>query len=259
MTIAVLATTAASSTVRVSRGHASALLAWSGLWAAGCIALDRLGVSRAGLRVAALQQGHRTGQLGRQHRRRPVSSDKFHLFAAEMSLGCGLNSWFRNSVIIHATSASPLGPFIREEQVLGAFSHEPVVLTLPKEAGYVLYKIGCADNATTGSNGTWPPRLHEKPMVGRCHGCKNGVTDPSVACSHPDQVYERACQDVLFATSLDGPWQRQNLSGFERSVWPWNDVNLGLESHAPILLANGKMRPDAAARRSLSIQPMAHC
>lgn len=173
----------------------------------------------------------------------PANGDKFHLFAAEMSLGCGLNSWFRNSVIIHATSTSPLGPFTREEQVLGAFSHEPVVLTLPKEAGYVLYKIGCADNATTGSNGTWPPRLHEKPMVGRCHGCKNGVTDPSITCSHPDQVYERACQDALFATSLDGPWLRQNLSGFERSVWPWNDVNLGLESHTPILLANGKLMP----------------
>jgi hypothetical protein len=158
----------------------------------------------------------------------PHTSGLYHLYAAEMSLGCGLNSWYRNSVIIHATSTSPLGPFVRKDQVLGAFSHEPVVLTLPRGEGYVLYKIGCADNATTGSNGTWPPRLHEPIMSGRCEGCKDGVTGKSVLCSHPDQVYERECQDALFSKSLGGPWLRQNLSGFGRSDWPWETVNLGL-------------------------------
>ena len=178
----------------------------------------------------------------------PRNSSLFHLFAAEMSLGCGLNAWYRNSVIIRATSSSPLGPFVRQEQVLGAFSHEPVVLTLPKGEGYVLYKIGCADNATTGSNSTWPPRLApkypngtDKLLLGRCLGCANGVTNSSVFCPHPDQVYERECQDALFSPSLTGPWVRQNLSGFGSSDWPWRDVNLGLESHAPIILANGSL------------------
>ena len=41
-------------------------------------------------------------------------------------------------------------------------------------------------------------------MPGRCLGCKNGVTDKAVLCSHPDQVYERACQDALFSPSLNG-------------------------------------------------------
>ena len=50
----------------------------------------------------------------------PKDPKKFHLFAAEMSLGCGLNSWYRNSVIVHATAPSPLGPFVRQEQVLNA-------------------------------------------------------------------------------------------------------------------------------------------
>lgn len=45
----------------------------------------------------------------------PQRKGKFHVFAAEMSLGCGLNSWYRNSRIIHGTAASPLGPFVREE------------------------------------------------------------------------------------------------------------------------------------------------
>ena len=43
------------------------------------------------------------------------------------------------------------------------------------------------------------------------------------------------------APSLNGPWVRQNLSGFAFPEWPWRDVNLGLESHAPILLANGSV------------------
>jgi hypothetical protein len=47
----------------------------------------------------------------------PKDKQLFHLFAAEMSLGCGLNSWYRNSIIIHGTSSSPLGPFVRKEQV----------------------------------------------------------------------------------------------------------------------------------------------
>lgn len=46
----------------------------------------------------------------------------------------------------------------RSRCYMGAFSHEPYVLTLPEGRDYVLYKLGCADNATTGSNATWPCR-----------------------------------------------------------------------------------------------------
>ena len=45
-------------------------------------------------------------------------------FAAEMSLGCGLDAWYRNSVIVHATARSPMGPFQRKSELLPAFSHE---------------------------------------------------------------------------------------------------------------------------------------
>lgn len=152
----------------------------------------------------------------------------YHMFAAEMGLQCGLNSWFRNSIIVHATSATAEGPYRRKEELLTYFAHEPVVVTLPDNAGFVLYKIGCADHAKTGSNGTW---LH-----GPCTGCHNGST--SGLCPPADQSYERACQDVLFAPSLDGPWIRHDLAGFG-SEWNWRDLTLGLESHAPVVLDNG--------------------
>ena len=55
----------------------------------------------------------------------------------------------------------------------------------------------------------------------------------------PTQDYEgRTCQEVLHSTSLNGPWTRHklNLDG-----WDWTDVNLGLESHAPIAFVNGSI------------------
>ena len=41
---------------------------------------------------------------------------------------------------------------------------------------------------------------------------------------------------MLHAASLDGPWTRVPL---DMSGWDWTDVNLGLESHAPVVLDNG--------------------
>ena len=105
-----------------------------------------------------------------------------------------------------ASDTVPLLP-----QVLGAFSHEPVVLTLPKGQGFVLYKIGCADNATTGSNGTFHNRPGDKKLIGRCVGCKNGVTNQSVFCPHPDQVYECASgriQALLFCLATGSDSER---------------------------------------------------
>jgi hypothetical protein len=94
--------------------------------------------------------------------------------------------------------------------------------------GYVLYKIGCADGAVTGSNGTG--------LVGPCTDCSNGTSWPKAHCPPPRQIYERACQDVLHAPHPEGPWERVNLS---LPQWDWVNVNLGLESHAPVVLENG--------------------
>ena len=149
----------------------------------------------------------------------------YHLFAAEMSAGCGLNAWARNSLIRHATAATPLGPFTAREVVLPAFSHEPVVKRLPPSAGggYVMWKIGCADKDETGSNGT--------ALAGPCTGCGNGTT--TAPCPPPNQAtYLRRCQDALFARSLSGPWTRHNLT--LDAQWDWLHLNSGLVSRHDI-------------------------
>ena len=164
----------------------------------------------------------------------PSQPSLYHLFASEVTLGCGLDAWYRNSAIVHATASSPLGPFTRREEILPAFAHEPVVVQLPQSqgGGFVMWKIGCADDAMTGSNGT--------KLRGRCTNCRNGTT-LGEQCPAPDQSYERRCQEALFAEQLHGPWRRVNLTGFGSGQWDWSNLNLGLESHAPVVLANGSI------------------
>ena len=155
----------------------------------------------------------------------PKNKSRWHMFVAEMSGACGLDSWFRNSVIVHATAETPHGPFKREQELMSYFAHEPVLLVLP-HGGYVIYKIGCGDGARTGSEGTG--------LVGPCRGCSNGTTEG--LCPGCTQSYEQVCQDVLYSDSLEGPWARKNLT---LQPWDWQRLNLGLESHAPIVFPNG--------------------
>jgi hypothetical protein len=53
------------------------------------------------------------------------------MFAAQMTNHCGINSWTRNSRIIHAVSDSPGGLFVPEEEVQPVFAHEPTVTRSP--------------------------------------------------------------------------------------------------------------------------------
>eukprot|EP00466_Bigelowiella_natans_P011760 jgi/Bigna1/90097/estExt_fgenesh1_pg.C_620034 len=156
----------------------------------------------------------------------PENDKRWHLFVSEMTQGCGLDSWLRNSRIVHATSDDAMGPYKFEKEIIGFFAHEPTVVKV--DEGYVMYKIGCADGAITGSNGTG--------LVGPCTHCSNGTTFGD--CPGTDQSYERACQDILFAPTLDGPWERQNMS---LAKWNWTEANLGFESHAPVVLENGNI------------------
>ena len=54
---------------------------------------------------------------------------KWLMFVAEMAAHCGLNSWFKNSRIVRAVSASgdPEGPYSPEAVVKSNFAHEPTV------------------------------------------------------------------------------------------------------------------------------------
>ena len=62
------------------------------------------------------------------------TTGRWHLFAAEITNGCGLAHWGSNSRVIHATASTPEGPFTRADQVVGVFAHNPQMVYVPHPA-----------------------------------------------------------------------------------------------------------------------------
>ena len=57
------------------------------------------------------------------------------MVAAEMEYSCGMTVWLSNSQIVHATSKTFDGEYIRQEVVKGGelFSHEPNIVKADKQ------------------------------------------------------------------------------------------------------------------------------
>eukprot|EP01120_Amphizonella_sp_Union-15-10_P006288 TRINITY_DN1990_c0_g1_i2.p1 TRINITY_DN1990_c0_g1~~TRINITY_DN1990_c0_g1_i2.p1 ORF type:complete len:283 (+),score=49.98 TRINITY_DN1990_c0_g1_i2:494-1342(+) len=109
-----------------------------------------------------------------------------------MSFHCGLNSWQRNSVIRHATSPVPQGPYEPAEIIETYFAHNPTIIRAP-DGTYLVYHIGCGDGRsnpiTTCTNGTTPNSLKVSPLA-ECGG---------------------GSSSVLASKSLDGPWVKYDV------------------------------------------------
>jgi hypothetical protein len=52
---------------------------------------------------------------------------KYHMFVAQFANSCPLDYWGSASTIVRAEAAEPLGPFIFQETVVPAFSHNPTI------------------------------------------------------------------------------------------------------------------------------------
>jgi len=111
----------------------------------------------------------------------------YHMYAAEIANHCGLNTWGQNSIIVHATSNTPEGPFTRQDQVMNYFSHNPTVLIAPDNT-ILIYHIG------NGGGGTNPQK------------CTNGSTPSSFLTPTP-HVQGAGDFNVLYSNSPNGPWQ----------------------------------------------------
>ena len=74
----------------------------------------------------------------------PVDRQLYHLFAAEFTVGCGLEYWYPFSRIIRAESThGPTGPYKFAAEVAGTFAHNPQVVYSAAEKLWLLYHIGC--------------------------------------------------------------------------------------------------------------------
>jgi len=157
----------------------------------------------------------------------------FHLFVAEMEgFNCTLNTWQTNSACVHATAATPMGPFERQGVAVGVWCHNPSVLAL-RDGSLALFHIGggagasvgncssaaAAQNASAGGAGAAPgATLH---LAASPAGPWRPSAHPPPACNnpspllHPNGTLFLLCDsNTLFrAPTIDGPWTR---------VWFWN-------------------------------------
>lgn len=119
----------------------------------------------------------------------------FHMYAAEMGLFCGINTWLSNSIVIHATSPDPTRvPFSRASVVQGAFAHEPI-----------------AARASTGEfvvffSAVLPP--NPLPVRGGqpCAGCANGISVAKCGTDSNRNASVMLPTYMVYSENPDGPW-----------------------------------------------------
>jgi len=134
----------------------------------------------------------------------------YHMFAADMTDHCGLNSWQHNSAIRHLVAATPEGPYEQatDSLVLKPFAHNPTVHKAP-DGTYIVFHIG------DGETGSRPPITN----------CTNGTTPVAVAGQQrcgglPRSEIPRAAAQgslvapsALFSPTLGGPWTALKSAG----------------------------------------------
>lgn len=130
----------------------------------------------------------------------------FHMFAADMTDHCGLNSWQHNSAIAHLVSASAAGPYTQASAtpVLPPFAHNPTAHLAP-DGTWLLYHIG------TGT-----------PSAGRpvITNCRNGTTPAALLPAGSEAAGASSCgshddfaPSLLTSKSPDGPWEAAAFPG----------------------------------------------
>ena len=116
----------------------------------------------------------------------------FHMFAADMTEHCGLNSWQHNSAIRHLVSKTPEGPYEPQEIILSSFSHNPTVHKT-QSGHYVIYHIG------KGVHGS-------RPLITTCHNGTTPQESESGFQGPPPPIGSIIVPDMIFSESLRGPW-----------------------------------------------------
>eukprot|EP00658_Telonema_sp_P-2_P054175 TRINITY_DN43119_c0_g1_i1.p1 TRINITY_DN43119_c0_g1~~TRINITY_DN43119_c0_g1_i1.p1 ORF type:complete len:344 (-),score=25.93 TRINITY_DN43119_c0_g1_i1:42-1073(-) len=166
----------------------------------------------------------------------------YHMVSADMEAHCGLDSWQRNSRIVHLTSAKPTGPFVQSDVVLDAFAHNPTLHRAP-DGTWLVYHIG---------NGV--PDSHGPPLK----TCTHGVTPPSTVDDDarlppplPLDVGDEIAPNLLWAARPSGPWNDgRRIAGDAKSC---NNPGPYIFSNGTVLLVCKVTSGDGQKIRQMAI------
>lgn len=150
-------------------------------------------------------------------------TNMWHGYFAEMTNHCTLSSWTTNSIIVHAQSASPTGPFTFVSVVQPAWSHNPLVSRDPSTGDILIAHIGCgkiaAGSQPKNCSNTTADEQEERLLR---RGPLPGL--PPCECPHYGKLPAMSCQtlQVLRSASPDGPWVDETLAWpiTNTSQWP---------------------------------------
>ena len=101
--------------------------------------------------------------------------NRWVMFAAEISMHCGLNSWYLLSRIVRASAADPEGPYEHEAVVVDYLGHQPTLAFDPQRNRWVMFHQGGGGNCSNTS---------------KIAPCTNGSSCHDGRCSAPASVAE---------------------------------------------------------------------
>mmetsp|Transcript_1750 Transcript_1750/g.2409 ORF Transcript_1750/g.2409 Transcript_1750/m.2409 type:complete len:445 (+) Transcript_1750:86-1420(+) len=124
----------------------------------------------------------------------------YHMFASEITHGCGLDDWTTNSQVIRARSQSPYGPYVKQQVILPTFSHDANVVLVEHTGEIVLFVTALLGvtpvNCTAGENEEGHPIR----------------TDTTNSTAPPKDTY------MLWAPHPEGPWSEPVLV-LNSTIW----------------------------------------
>ena len=129
----------------------------------------------------------------------------YHLFAAEIAGGCGMQAFSTNSRCVHATSSTVDGPFVRRDVVEDAFCHGASATYDPAAGRWVFFHVG--EGCLTTSS--WP-YVHEY-----VNNCAAGGVTPASGLNYTNVSSDKPCAEhhklvsnaTLLASNPAGPWE----------------------------------------------------
>lgn len=159
------------------------------------------------------------------------TSQKWHGWASEMALNCGINAWQTNSRLVHIVGETPSGPFRRKDVTRPVFAHEASVVRGPMGEWVLLY-------SSYEFNSTELEKL-------TCQTCEDGNT-PSVseACpfqrGYPKELAHNFKQMLSLSQSPYGPWSEPVEIPQLSKPWDWNTaLTINADGSAVALLRAG--------------------
>eukprot|EP00947_MAST-08B_sp_MAST-8B-sp1_P000645 g645.t1 len=127
-----------------------------------------------------------------------TTTPTYHMFAAVMEHGCGLNAWRPNSAIGHATSRTgPAGPYQLQKIIKPHFAHSPEAVRAA-DGSWLIYHVGA------GANDTRPCADPKSAQCQFATNCSGGCTGPAHPWMSGLSFYGPS--SVLRAASPFGPW-----------------------------------------------------